>query len=109
MLTDDDLIVMARDLLEIRDDLPASIALRRGATTLSAQTVRLGRSGTTGRGTRVDSPAGQEYRAPTIVLGAPALDIAVEDRFNAAGVLYRVIEVTRYAGLATFATTEKVE
>ena len=48
MLTTSDWARMAADLEDIRGDHSASIVIRRGATTLAAQTVRIARRGSGG-------------------------------------------------------------
>jgi|SRR3990167_2062087 len=108
MLSADDLTQMQADAVIIRDDNDVSITIRRGSTTLAAQTVRLELLGA-GRGQRVDAGPTQEYRSHVIVFGAPALNIQVEDRFTASGVLYRVIEVSPNRQAATQAQAERVE
>ncbi len=87
---------------------PPPITIRRGATTLGAQMVRLTLAGSA-RGQRVDTGPTQEYRSYVIVFGAPALDIQVEDRFTVGGVLYRVIEVNPNRLAGTQAQAERVE
>jgi hypothetical protein len=106
VLNADDLTQMRADLLEVRDDNDVSIAIRRGGTTLSAQTVRIAR---TGRGGKRDSAGGQEVRADVIVLGGTTLDIQVDDRFTVSGVLYRVIFVRPNRTVAVMAECEAVE
>ncbi len=100
MLDAGDLTQWRADALALRNDNAVSITIRRGETTLAAQTVRLlKRKG----GTLTSSQDGVETRAPVLVLGATTLDIAIDDRFTVAGVLYRVIFVqpdTRAAKIA---------
>ena len=91
MLTDADLAQMLSDAAEIVDDNDTSITIRRGGSELAAQTVRLAGAGRAS--TRRDSEGGQEARGSVIVCGSASLDIAVDDRFTANGVLYRVTYV----------------
>lgn len=83
-----DWATMQADMTAVRDDNSVSITIRRGATTLAAQTVRIARSGRANRPMRSES--GTEATTAVVVLGVPALDIAVDDRFTVAGILYRV-------------------
>jgi hypothetical protein len=112
MLTSNDWARMASDLTTIRDDNPVSITIRRGSTTLAAQTVRIAQTGMMGRQT--DSGPAQESRGGVVVMGASAssaapLDIAPNDRFNAGGLLYRVVLVRPNQRAATVAEAEVVE
>ena len=79
MITADDLAVMAADIAAVIAERPLSVAFRRSATTLPAQTVRVFATG--GGATR----RGQQTAAaqwPVLVLGAADLDIEIGDRFN---------------------------
>ncbi|MGD9099822.1 MAG: hypothetical protein PVF45_05025, partial [Anaerolineae bacterium] len=49
LLGSDDLAQMAADLMAVRDDNAVSMVIRRGDTTLDAQSVRLARTGSQGR------------------------------------------------------------
>lgn len=106
MLTSDDLSQMRADLLSVRDDNDVSIVIRRGETTLAAQTVRGAR---TGSGGPRSSPGGQEARGGVVVLGSTGLDIQSGDRFTIGGVLYRVIFIRPNRTVATMAECEAVE
>lgn len=85
-----------------------ALTLRRGATTLGAQQAKVrlenarGEPGTTGE-------AGEEARGRAVVWGARDMDVAVEDRFTLAGVLYRVTFVRPDRSVATFADCEVAE
>ncbi len=103
MLDAGDLTQMQADALALRNDNAVSITIRRGNTTLAAQTVRLlKRRG----GTPVTSRDGAETRAPVLVMGATALNIQIDDRFTIAGVLYRVTFVQPDQRAATMAEAE---
>lgn len=99
MLSAADWAQMQADRRAIRDDNPVAIVLRRGATTVPAQTVRLTRAGVSGR--IVEGRQTQESRGRVLVWGDTTLDIQPEDRFTTAGVLYRVVLVrpNRRAGV----------
>lgn len=80
---------MAADLRQVRDDNAISIEIRRGATTLPVQVVRLARQGTTNR--RADAGAIEQSEQRVVVLGDGTLDIQKGDRFNDdRGELYEV-------------------
>lgn len=88
LMTSGDWAAMQADLTAVRDDNAVSITIRRGATTLAAQSVRLARAGRANRPLR--SEGGTEATTAVTILGAPTLDIQVADRFTVAGLLYRV-------------------
>ena len=87
LMTASDWAAMRVDLVEIRDDNAVSITIRRGNTTLPAQTVRIARSG---RGNVQDGTAAQASTAPVIVLGDTTFDVQPEDRFTVEGLVYQV-------------------
>lgn len=67
-----------------------SIAIRRGATTLAEQKVRLAPIGR-GFARERNSEGAQQDELSVFVIGLPTLDIAVSDRFNDGdGALYEV-------------------
>lgn len=82
-----------------------SVVIRRGATTLPAQSVRLSSSS----GSRVGSNGLSEAQAGGIVQGAPTLDIQTDDRFTANGVVYRVVFVRPFRTHETIADVEVIE
>ena len=106
MLSAADWAAMTADLAAVRGDNPVSIVIRRGETSLAAQTVRVARTGSTGR---TGGDHSEEFRARVVVMGAPTLDIQVEDRFTVSGVLYRVTMVRPNRKAATMADAELVE
>lgn len=89
MLTDADRAYMTAGLRAIRDDRPVSIVIRRGSTTLAAQTVRIARGGNVQAGSS-DTAGTQAAIAPVVVVGDAALDIKPNDRFTVGGILYQV-------------------
>ena len=95
------------DLLAIRDDNATSVILRRGETTLAAQTARVERAGTSAR-QRASEGGGRAAGAITI-LGDVGLDIQVKDRFTLNGVLYEVTFVRPNRRSATIAEAEAIE
>jgi hypothetical protein len=107
MIGADDISQMRADMAEVRGDNDASIVLRRGATTLAAQTVRVARKNRGGR--FAQSGQAQESRGEVIVSGAIDLDIQAEDRFNLDGVLYRIVFVQPNRTMSTVAEATAVE
>lgn len=79
---------MQADLKAIRDDRPASVVIRRGETTLAAQTVRIAR---VGRGYNFISGQGREKRADALAMGDVTFDVQGGDRFTNENILYEVI------------------
>jgi hypothetical protein len=108
MLSAADWTAMAADLAAVRGDNPVSITLRRGATTVTAQTVRVARTGT-GGGRAAGGNGTEEYRGGVVILGATTLDIQVQDRFTIAGVVYRVTIVRPNRRAGVIAEAEMVE
>ena len=89
MLTEADRARMEADLMEIRNDRPAVIAIRRGNTTLAAQTVRIARGGNI-QAAASDTDAVQAAVGAVIVVGDKALNIQPGDRFTVGAALYEV-------------------
>ena len=84
---------MQVDLLAVRSDREESVVIRRGSTSLAAQTVRIARAGTAS-GQRADVGTLEEAQQRVVVLGGITLDIRPGDRFNdLAGILYEVVAV----------------
>lgn len=79
---------MAVDLRRVRDDNAVSISIRRGNNTLPGQSVRIARAGTIAQ--RSDGGGLEQSSGRVVVMGEPALDIALGDRFNVNGDLYEV-------------------
>lgn len=83
---------MRADLSEIVADNSASVVLRRGATTLPAQTVRVERANS--RYSRMqNSASGEETRIDIVVVGGITFDVQKDDRFTIDGTAYRVVSV----------------
>lgn len=88
LLTDADRAAMRADLLAVRDDNSVSIVLRRGATTLSTQTVRIAKMQSQSHRKGADGIVHSEQRV--VVVGDVTLDIQLDDRFTVDGDLYEV-------------------
>jgi hypothetical protein len=106
MLDAGDWAQMTADLVAVRGDNEASITIRRGATTLAAQDVRVAGASA---GRTASGEFSQEARGTVTVLGGTTFDVAPEDRFNVNGLLYRVVAVRTNRRAAVMATAELVE
>ncbi|MGD9729961.1 MAG: hypothetical protein AB7R40_22190 [Nitrospiraceae bacterium] len=106
LMNSGDWAAMASDLQAVRDDNAVSITIRRGNSTLAAQTVRIARrSGYQ----RQDSAAATQATTAVVVMGAVALDIQVDDRFTHGGLLYEVGFVRPNRRAATVAEATAIE
>jgi len=92
VLTEADRARMEADMLEIRNDRPVSIAIRRGTVTLPAQTVRIARGGNI-QAAASDTDAVQAAVGAVIVVGDKTLDIRPGDRFTVGAALYEVTAI----------------
>jgi hypothetical protein len=88
----------AKDLRAIRAENEVSVAIRRGATTLNAQLMRIEYAGA--RAFRLQSDAARESNQAVFILGEPDMDILIDDRLTYGSVLFRVvfIQPNRLAG-----------
>lgn len=98
---------MEDDLTAIRLENEKMIALRRGNSTLSAQSMRVEIAGT--RAFRLQSDAARESRQAVFILAAKTADIALEDRFTLDEQVYRVVFVQPNKTAATIAEGVLVE
>lgn len=90
ILTAADLTRIERDVAALLAEYGYSVVFRRGNTTLPAQTVRVDAK----RGpAAVRTTAAGETRTVALLVGGKTLDIAVDDRLNVNGRLYRVLGV----------------
>jgi len=97
----------AADLLTIRGDNAQSITLRRGSTTVAAQTVRLARIG--GGSVQQDGTA-RASKGRVVILFCTAGNVQPGDRFNdSAGVLYEITLVRPNRRAAVIAEAELIE
>lgn len=86
-----DWTAIAAELTAIRDDNAVSVVIRRGASSLGAQSIRIAHAGK-----QAPNVAGGELEASIYeitVLGATTLDIQPGDRFTTGSVLYEVTAV----------------
>jgi hypothetical protein len=107
MMSAADWTAMTADLALVRGDNPVSITLRRGATTVAAQTVRVARMNSAGGA--AGGNRSEEYRGRVVILGATTLDIQVQDRFTIAAAVYRVTIVRPNRRAGVMAEAEMVE
>ena len=106
MLTSGDLTQIQADHLSIIGDNPSSIVIRRGDTTLDAQTVRIARVST---GRKSDSLGAQESRGGVIVAGDITFDVQTDDRFTHDGILYQVVFVQPNKTVRIVAEAEAIQ
>ena len=94
-------------LMSVRDENKVSITIRRGNTTLAAQSVRIARAG--GRGSVATGGGIEQANQGVVILGATTLDIQAEDRFTVSGTLYEVTVVRPNRRAATVAEGKVVQ
>lgn len=98
---------MRADFAAVRDDNAVSIVIRRGNTTLPAQSVRI--AGVTSMA-RIDSSDGSSQAVGRVtILGASDLNIQVGDRFTTGGNLYEVEFVHPNRQVKTQARAKQVQ
>jgi hypothetical protein len=106
MMSAGDWLRMNAEMALVRADRSVPVEFRRGDAVLNAQECRIE---ATGRGSRLQSDAAREARAAVVVFGASDLDVAVDDRFTEAGVLYRVVFIAPNRDVDTQAEAVAVE
>lgn len=79
------------DMDAIREENEVSLAIRRGATTLAAQSMRIEIAGA--RAMSLMSDAARQAEQPVYILGKKDMNIAINDRMNYGDVLLRVVFV----------------
>lgn len=107
LLSASDYTQMAADLAEVRGDNEVSVVIRRGASTLDAQSVRVARIGVVGR--EAEGTGTQQAEGRVVVLGSTSLEIQPGDRFTVSGVLYEVTFVRPNRTAAVVAEARIVE
>jgi len=80
---------IANDMRKVRAENEVSLQIRRGATTLSAQLMRIEYAG--GRAFRLQSDAARAAQQAMFILGEPDMNIAIDDRLNYQGILLQVV------------------
>lgn len=98
LMSSADWAAMAGDTEQIRDDNAVSITIRRGGSTLVAQSVRIAGNGS---GRVNDNGEASQSVGTVVVLGSRSLDIQVGDRFTSGGQLYEVefVRTNRLIGI----------
>ena len=111
MLTSGDMESIRAAFDELRADNAASIALRRGTSTLSAQSFRFGLKGAGSRNTgAAPTPAGlAQTTAQGTLVGATTADVQIGDRFTSGGVVWQVIYVRPDRRAATLCDVEATQ
>lgn len=99
--------MMQAAMTAIRDDRPVSIVIRRGKTTLPAQTVRIAKGRNAAGNT--DTTGLQAAVTGITVLGATTLDIRPSDRFTVNGALYEVLSIHPNKDAAVMAEARLVQ
>lgn len=81
----------AADMRAIRAENEVSLVIRRGATSLTTQSMRIEYAGS--RGFRLQSDAARQASQAVFILGEPDMNIAVDDRLTYGGVLFQIVFV----------------
>lgn len=102
-----DWVQAQKDMRAIRTDNEVSVALRRDATTLTAQLMRIEYAGV--RGFRLQSDAARQSQQAVFILGEPDMDVAVDDRLTYSGVLFRIVFIQPNRLACTIAEAVAVE
>lgn len=93
-------------LEKVINERAQSIVLRRGAETLDAQDFRVERLS---KNQQARNEASRERHADGVLLGSISADIAVDDRFNADGLLWKVLFVQPNRRFATIAEIQVIQ
>ena len=92
---------------KIRARNEISLAIRRGDSTLTSQLMRIEYAGV--RAFRLQSDAARQAQQAVFILGEPDMDIAVDDRLNYGGVLFKVVFIQPNRLAATIAEAIAME
>lgn len=109
LMTDRDWAAMTADLAAVRDDNAVSVTIRRGNSTLAPQTVRVAGAQGAGQSREQRSDGATQATGFVTILGAPNVDIRVDDRFSVDGILYEVVYVHPNRRATTQARAKAVE
>jgi hypothetical protein len=96
-----------KDMRAIRADNEVSVALRRDATTLTAQLMRIEYAGV--RGFRLQSDAARQANQAVFILGEPDMNVALDDRLTYGGILFKVIFIQPNRLACTIAEAVAIE
>lgn len=94
-------------LRKIRERNQISVALRRGSSSITAQSMRIEYAGS--RGMKLQSDAARQATQAVFILGEPDMNIAIEDRLNYNSILFRVVFIQPNRLAATIAEAVAVE
>src|SRR3989304_10301983 len=98
---------IADDMRAIRAENEVSLAIRRGASTLTAQSMRIEYAGP--RSSRLQSDAARSAQQAMFILGEPDMDIAVGDRLTYPDILLQVVFIQPNRLACTIAEAIAVE
>ncbi|HLE92665.1 MAG TPA: hypothetical protein VI753_16060 [Anaerolineales bacterium] len=98
---------IADDMRAIRAENEVSLAIRRGASMLTAQPMRIEYAGS--RGFRLQSDAARAAQQAVFILGEPDMDIAVGDRLTYTNILLQVVFIQPNRLACTIAEAIAVE
>lgn len=108
MLSSGDMANIRAAFTELRTDNAVSIALRRGSTTLAAQSFRFALTGGATRNVSVARPPQgvSDSTAQGTLVGATTADVQIGDRFAHGGVVWHVVYVRPDRRAATLCDVE---
>ena len=98
---------IADDMRAIRAENEVSLAIRRGASALTAQPMRIEYAGS--RSSRLQSDAARSAQQAMFILGEPDMDIAVGDRLTYTNILLQVVFIQPNRLACTIAEAIAVE
>ena len=98
---------ITKDMRKIRAENEVLVALRRGATTITVQAMRIEAAG--GRASRLQSEAARAANQAFYILGEPDMNIMIDDRLNFQTVLLKVVFVQPLRTAFTIAEAVAVE
>jgi hypothetical protein len=98
---------IAEDMRKIRAENEVNLQIRRGATTLASQAMRIEYAGS--RGFRLQSDAARAAQQAMFILGEPDMDIEGNDRLTYTGILLQVVFVQPNRLACTIAEAIAVE
>lgn len=107
LMTLDDWAQLQSDLEAMRSDNAVSVALRRGATTLAAQEMRIAQAGR--QAARLALGELEASILEMTILGDASLDIEPGDRLTVDGVLFEVTTVAHNRRAGTRARARMVQ
>lgn len=107
MMNANDWLRMKEEMAAVRTDRSVPVAFRRGDAVLDEQEVRIEAMPT--RSFRLQSDAARAANRAVVIFGDCELDVAIDDRFTEADVLYRVVFIAPNRDVDTQAEAVAVE